>query len=862
MRAFIFTLVCVLMSVCNVHSQTNVLEIPIDVKLKNATLEELLLKIESVSDVKFNYVASLLPPNKQKYVFKKVPLAILLSQVLKPHQLTYTLMFGNSIVISPIQTSRKIGVFSGYVSDVNTGEKLINAFVIDLMTLQSTYTNEDGYYSLSLKEDSIKLMVAYVGYENQYKSVIWSKNQKIDFKLKGNFELDNQRISAYYPVDMKFKSDEFVIHSSTLKKIPMLFGESDVLKSLQLLPGVIAGNDGTIGLNVRGGGNEHNLFLLDDVPIYNPSHIYGFFSIFNSDVVKQVKLLKGGNSARYGGRLSSVIDIRTIDGNKERLKTQLSIGVLSSKISVDGPINKSKKTTLMFSARRSYLDLFTNLLNVANVFPTNSRYFFYDINAKISHQFSANHHVSISAYTGNDVSFINNEFSIKSPTQNLKEKDRQSIFWGNSLFSIRDYHLLHPKVSAWLNLAITNYEFGNGSEYQYEETRNNTIIENKFENRFVSNINDVITSYNVQYNVNSYLKIKSGLGFTRHAFARNIRSSTNAVNVPDFFESSNQFSFEYSAYSELHLQLRSNLDLNAGVYYAAFVTKNNVFNLPQPRLSVNYEPFPKFYLHYAYQRTSQFLHLLTNYSVGLPLDLWLPSTNKALPEFADLHSTGLKYSGVKGFEFGIESFAKKLYNVIDYKDQSSYLGSETNWEDKITIGNGMTRGLEFMVEKTKGKTSGWISYTLSKNTRQFNEINQGKPFLYKYDRRHQLSVLINHRFSSQVDCFVSWVYASGARITLPEEIYTVNNGISLSEVFVYGERNKYQMPANHRLDFSFNFKKNRKKYTRIFSAGVYNAYNRLNPFYVIPAFNVEGNRVFKAVSLFPVLPSVNYKIVF
>jgi hypothetical protein len=340
------------MNVCNVHSQTNDLKIPVDVKLKNATLEELLLKIESVSDVKFNYIASLLPATKQKYVFKKVPLAILLSQVLKPHQLTYTLMFGNSIVISPIQTSRKIGVISGYVSDVNSGEKLINAFVIDLMTLQSTYTNEDGYYSLSLKEDSIKLMVAYVGYENQYKSVVWSKNQKIDFKLKSNFELDNQRISAYYPVDIKFKSDEFVIQSTTLKKIPMLFGESDVLKSLQLLPGVIAGNDGTIGLNVRGGGNEHNLFLLDDVPIYNPSHIYGFFSIFNSDVVKQVKLLKGGNSARYGGRLSSVIDIRTIDGNKERLKTQLSIGVLSSKISVDGPISKSKKTTLMFSARR------------------------------------------------------------------------------------------------------------------------------------------------------------------------------------------------------------------------------------------------------------------------------------------------------------------------------------------------------------------------------------------------------------------------------------------------------------------------------------------------------------------------------
>lgn len=862
MRVLVFMLIYLGLNAINLYAQNNLLETNISVKLKNASLEELLLKVETIANVKFNYVSNILPKDKQKFVFKKVPLAIVLSQVLKPYQLTYSIMYGNSIIISPIKESKKIGVISGYVSDIQSGEKLINAFVVDLMTLQSTYTNQDGYYSLSLKEDSIKLMVAYIGYENQFKSVVWAKHQKIDFKLKGNFELDNQRVSAYFPVDIKFKSDEYVIHSSTLKKIPMLFGESDVLKSLQFLPGVIAGNDGTIGLNVRGGGNEHNLFLLDDVPIYNPSHIYGFFSIFNSDVVKQVKLIKGGKSARYGGRLSSVIDIRTIDGNKDKIKTQLSLGVLSSKISIDGPLNKSKKTTFMFTARRSYLDLLTNVFNFSRVLPTNSRYFFYDINTKITHHFNANHQISVGAYLGNDVSYINNDFSIKSPIQNLKEKDRQSIFWGNSLLSLRDYHVIHPKISAWFNFAVTNYEFGNSSNYLYEETKNNTVIENSFENRFVSKINDVIVSYNIQYDVNSKIKIKSGVGFTNHTFGTDIFSKTNALNVPDFTENTKLNSLEYSAYTEFNVNVLQNLNINAGLYYAAFVSNNNVYNLPQPRVSLNYEPFSNFNCHYAYQRTSQFLHLLTNYAVGLPLDLWLPSTNKALPEFADLHSSGIKYSGVQGLEFGVESYIKNLYNVIDYKDQSSYLGSETNWEDKIAVGNGISKGIEFMFEKTKGKTSGWMSYTLSKNTRQFDEINQGKPFLYKYDRRHQLSFLINHRFSSQVDCFLSWVYASGTRITLPEEIYTVNNGISLSEVFVYGERNKYQLPANHRLDFSFNFKKNRKKYTRVFSAGVYNAYNRLNPFYVIPAFNDKGNRVFKAVSLFPVLPSINYKIVF
>jgi hypothetical protein len=604
------------------------------------------------------------------------------------------------------------------------------------------------------------------------------------------------------------------------------------------------------------------LILLDDVPIYNASHLYGFFSVFNSDVVKNVKLVKGGMEARYNGRLSSVVDVRTIDGNKNKLKTQLSIGLLSSKITFDGPLNKSKKTTFFAAGRRTYFDLLGSAFNLSNALPVKTSYFFYDVNGKISHRFNNSHQVSFSIYNGNDNSYVNNTFSLKNPNLFIKERDRQNVYWGNQIMSLRYHHVWHPKITAWFNLSSTAYNFGNENLYQYTENTDTTRYENRIENSLKSSLNDWIVSYNLEFNLSQKIAFKAGLGAIQHNFSRKILFEDDNNIIPEYTDNSIEKSSEVNSYMDFKYDVKKWMQFNAGVQLTIFAIGQKTLYLPQPRINITLPLMKKIQTNFTYQRTAQFLHLLTGQNLGIPLDLWLPSTNKALPEFSDALSFDLNYN-IGSFDVRLGVFNKFLYNVIDYKDQSNYIGTTSNWDEKIEVGRGWAKGLELMIEKKVGKTNGWLSYTWSKNERQFNGINKGQIFPFRFDRRHQFAILINHQVNSKFDCFATWTYASGSRITLPESYYNVTDPrFNNQQIFIYGERNKYQLPANHRLDFGVNFKRFYKKYSTILSLGVYNAYNQFNPFYVIPSFNDKGERIFEGISLFPVLPSINYKIIF
>jgi outer membrane cobalamin receptor len=843
-------------------AQDEVLDQKISLNLKQANLEEVFLKIESKLSVKFSYVQKNLKPTRINYRFKNEPLRVVLNAVLKPQNLNYVLMYGNVIVITPLNSTTPKFNISGYVYDQETGEKLIGALVYNNRTFQSCFTNQDGYYSMQLSKDTMYMNIEFVGFEKGVLNVYLDRNLQIDIGLHGNLEYAPQRVTGAYGTGIEAKSDGFVLNSKTIKRIPLLFGESDVLKSLLLLPGVISGNDGTTHLNIRGGGSEHNLILLDDVPIYNASHLYGFFSVFNSDVVKNVKLIKGGMEARYSGRLSSVIDVRTIDGNKNKLKTQLSIGLLSSKISLDGPIGKSKKTTFFVAARRTYFDLIGAAFNLSNALPVKTSYFFYDINGKITHRFNPSHQLSVSFYNGNDNSFVNNTFSLKNPNNEIKEKDRQNVFWGNQIMSIRYHHVWHPKLTAWLNISRTAYNFGNENTYQYSENTDSTKYENTLSNSLRSSLNDWIVSYNLEYKLNKSLAFKSGLGAIQHNFNRRITFKDDNNIVPQYSDNSREQSLELNSYADINYEVKNRLIINTGIQLTAYNIGKEFVYMPQPRVNMIIPLVKNLQLYSNYQRTTQFLHLLTGYNLGIPIDLWLPSTEKALPEFSDAFSADLNYDFRK-FNFRVGVFNRFLYNVIDYKDQSNYLGTTSNWDEKIEVGKGWAKGFELMIEKKVGKTNGWMSYTWSKNERQFSGINNGSIFPFKFDRRHQFAVLINHQLNQKFDFFVTWTYASGSRVTLPESFYNVTDPrFNSQQIYIYGERNKYQMPDNHRLDFGVNYKRFFKTYSTILSVGVYNAYNRFNPFYVLPSFNSKGERIFEGISLFPILPSINYKITF
>lgn len=846
-------------------SQSDILGRKISCKIKQKSIPEILKEIESKAGVSFNYNLKIIPEGKFNLTAKNEELNVVLVKLLHPHKLIFSLLYGNYIVINKSEKTDRFTV-SGYVYDETSGEKLIGVTVYNVYDLKNTTTNQDGYYSLTLISDSVKLRFSQYPFVSKSYSLLLNSNMSLNVEMKENpLILPAFRVTSGPENQINHKPDEINLSSRNMKRLPFLFGETDVLKGLQLLPGISSGNDGTIGLNIRGGGPDQNLILLDDVPIYNPSHIYGFFSVFNSDVIKDVKLLKGGMSARYSGRLSSVIDVRTKDGNNKKINTQISAGLLSSKLTIDGPLGKKKKTTFILSGRRSFFDLFYDLYSNKNVFksinPLRTGYYFYDANGKINHAFSDKHQISFGFYVGGDNVFIRNSFSLKDPEKVIKEKDAQNVFWGNGVYSFRDHHVWTPKVSGRLNLSFSKYNFGNKSNYEYSESNDSVQLENAYNYEFESIIRNSIASYHIEAKVFDWLTLKTGLGGIYHQFQRRIFSSDKIINQS---KTENRVSnaMEMNAYGEMALKVSRNAELNVGLNGSRFNLATNSYNLYQPRLSANYKLSKSMNLHVGYQKTNQFLHLLTSTNSGMPLDLWLPSTDKIKPEQSKMLSGGINFA--KGdFIFNLEAFNKSMDGIIEYKDQANYIGSDVDWESKVTTGKGIAYGYEFLAEKRNGNTQGWISYTLSWNYRKFNDINGGKMYPYKYDRRHNFAFFVNHNFNRNIDASLSWVFTTGANYTLPEQVYFIGSGLSPQNViYVYGERNNYKFPNYHRLDFGVNFKKYHKRYYRIISIGAYNVYNRLNPFYITPAYNQSGDRVFEAVSLFPVLPSINYKIQF
>jgi outer membrane cobalamin receptor len=865
-KGAIFFVFVICFAFTSVFAQADVLDKKISLKVKKQTIPQILKLIEEKAQVNFSYNVKIIPEGVFNLNVRNEELNVILVTLLQPHKLSFSVLFGNNIVISKPEKKIVRYTVSGYVFDEITGEKMIGVTVYNFFNLIGTHTNQDGFYSLTLPSDSILLVYSTVGFKTNSHGMQLKANTSLNMNLNTENEFPNFIVTSKPDNETNFKPDEFHLNGRTFKQLPVLFGESDVLKSLQLLPGVSSGNDGTIGLNIRGGGPDQNLILLDDVPVYNPSHIYGFFSVFNSDVVKDVKLMKGGISSRYAGRLSSVIDVRTLDGNTKKLKVQASIGVLSSKLAIDGPIDKKKKTTILLAARRSYFDVLNSLANV-NYFnnrysPLRSGYFFYDANGKINHKFNDKHNLSLSFYTGMDNSFIRNSFSTKDPEKVIRERDRQNVFWGNKIYSLRYHHILGPKMSAWVNLSYSSYNFGNESNYEYTESSDSLKIENSYSYRFISQIENTILTYNIEYKPLDWLSIKAGTGAVLHEFDRNINSSSNNIQQNQVATSTKLRAFESNGYVDVMWKLRRKFTINTGVHYSQFNLQSTSYSLPQPRVSFNYKPVKNLLFHGAYQRTMQFLHLLTNANIGMPIDLWLPSTKRVSPENANMISGGLSYT--RGdYLLNLEGFNKNMNNIIEYKEQANYIGSDNDWEDKITTGRGWAYGMELLAEKRNGKTRGWVSYTLSWNYRQFDQINNGKVFPYKYDRRHNIACLISHEFNKNIDASVSWMFTTGANFTLPEQVYYINSGLQPNNViYVYGDRNNYKFPNYHRLDFGVNFKKFRNRYSRIFSVGAYNVYNRLNPFYINPAYNDKGERIFEAISLFPVLPSINYKIIF
>lgn len=754
---------------------------------------------------------------------------------------------------------------SGYIQDEKTAERLISATIFEINKNKGATSNNYGFYSLTLSEGEVDLFASFVGYQTTSLKFSLKKDTIINFNLNPSLSLDEVVIVAKKTpkIEERAQMSQISIPISSIEKIPTILGENDVLKTLQLLPGVQGGTEGMNGVYVRGGSPDQNLVILDGVPVYNVSHLLGFLSVFNTDAIKNVSLTKGGFPARFGGRLSSVIEINMKEGNKKEFHGEGAIGLLSSRLTIEGPIIKDK-TSFMISGRRNYFDIIAKpIIKKAakkNGNALDLSTYFYDLNAKVNHKFNQKHSIYLSAYLGSDVF----KTDVKENDKNSEDFYRTTagIDWGNLITALRWNYKINSKLFANTTLTYSKFNF----DFEAGEEDLNEGEHNKFEAKYKSGIYDVAGKIDFDYIPNPDHHIRFGFGNTYHTYNPGALALKGDFDEEDFETLNNQkkeYSNEYFGYIEDELKF-GKLKANIGLHASGFTIGNKTYSSLQPRLGLRYLVNKKWSLKASYASMAQYINLLTNESIGLPTDLWVPSTERIKPQTSWQAAFGVATTFKNDLEFSVEGYYKEMDNVISYKEGASFFNVEENWEDKITQGKGTAYGLEVLLQKKRGKTTGWIGYTLAWNNRQFNDINSGKEYPFKFDRRHDFELVAIHKFSDRIHLSGTWVYSTGNAISLTEATYTSfdQNGY-LEPISIIGEKNSYRMSSYHRLDLGLEFVKKTSWGERAWIFGVYNAYMRSNPFYVYLGENFDTNKKqYRQVSLIPLVPSVSYRFKF
>lgn len=766
---------------------------------------------------------------------------------------------------------------SGYIRDGASGESLIGANVWDRNSSSGTSTNAFGFYSLTLPADSVRLLTSYVGYGPQQISFSLEKDTVINFSLAGDALLDEIVISAQDADKIQEISQmsSISVPLEQIKNLPALLGEVDVLKTLQLLPGVQSGNEGTSGLYVRGGGPDQNLILLDGVPVYNASHLFGFFSVFNADAINHVELIKGGFPARYGGRLSSVIDISMKEGNMKEFHGEGSIGLVASKLTLEGPIINDK-TSFIVSGRRTYIDLLARpLIRAQTDGDETVGYYFYDLNAKLNHRFSDRDRLYLSAYLGDDRFYARyrGDYEVQEGIR-LQDENEAGLNWGNLTSALRWNHTYTPKLFSNLTLTYSRYRFNISEEYRNEiyDFEEQQVEVDQGLSRYLSGIEDLGAKIDFDYLPSPRHFVRFGGSAIHHTFrpgALNIRFEDNfAEDALDTLIGSQQTrAVELFTYIEDDFELSSRLKINAGLHLSAFLVNGEQYVSLQPRIAARYLISDEMSLKASYVQMAQFIHLLTNSGIGLPTDLWVPATEQIKPQRAQQFALGIARNLPGKFELSLEGYYKDMYNLIEYKEGASFINVNQDWQTKVAVGDGRSYGAELLLQKKEGRTTGWLGYTLSWTDRQFAELNFGKRFPYKYDRRHDLGIALVHKWREKIDLSMSWVYGTGNAVSLPTAVYRGRNewdGNINESVYYYGDRNSYRMRAFHRLDASITFNKKTRWGERDWVLGIYNVYSRRNPFYIYlqEGFADGEESRFRQVSLFPIIPSFSYRFKF
>lgn len=774
------------------------------------------------------------------------------------------------------QTPRARVTVSGHITDKASGETLIGAGVIT--DGAGAATNTYGFYTLTIPQGKgVSLKYSYVGYDDVTLTLDLLRDTTVNVALKANSELKEAVVSAQRESGiMATKMSAIEIPMNMIKNTPVLFGEADVLKTIQLMPGVQSGAEGFSGIYVRGGGPDENLLLLDGISLYNAEHMLGLFSIFQPEAVKKVTLYKGSFPARYGGRTSSIIDVRTNDGNLHETHGTVGVGVLCDKFHLEGPIAKGR-TAYSISARGMHTFLFDGILRAAKV-PAN--YYFFDMNGKLTHRFSDRDRLFLNAYYGRDIFHFmeEDEYEITGGSNEYRKyDDKTHIRWGNLLTSARWNHVFNGRLFSNATVAFTDYRMRMG--YTTSEKSQDTKYFYKYKFDYGSGIRDLTAKIDFDYTPAPRHIIKFGGEYVNHAYIPETYTTVEKENdkgqmVTDTTytnkKEKNRLGHEMSFYIEDDFTIGEWLTLNPGVHLAMFLTSGRTYWSPEPRMSAKVDFGKGVSVKAAYSRMAQYVHLLSSAQITLPIDLWVPITRNIKPVTADQYSLGLYYNGLPGWEFSVEGYWKDMHNVLEYKDGVTFMASSQSWEDNVVMGDGRAYGVEVFIQKTIGKTTGWLGYTLAKSDRVFSNglINNGERYPYRYDRRHNISLVVNQQLGKKWDLSAVWTFATGGTTTIPEResIVMLPDG-TFTQIDYAPHRNNYRLPPSHRLNIGVNYHKRLRRGESIWNFGVYNAYNRLNPNFVYYKADTKGDSEsslytrkakLKSVTILPIIPSFSY----
>lgn len=855
-------------------------EVIIDYSCLNKTLREVLFDISEEANTTIAFQEEIMPGDSIiNFSVKKQEVGVVLDYLLERHHVKYRIV-GSQIVLFKDQfykSDDKITI-SGYLRDLESGESLISANIYLYDKTTGTISNDYGFYSFTVPKGVQRIYYSYLGYNMAIKELSLYQDTIVDVELDPRIQLNEIVITEkrIVPVPEPERAGVEILPLERLNSFLPVGGEPDVMRLAYTLPGVTSGADGFGGMSVRGGSTNQNLILFDGIPVYNADHLFGLFSIFNSNVIKNAKLYKGAFPSHYSGRLSSVLDIRTREGNNQKFGGDVSVGLLTGKVSLEGPIQKGR-SSFLFSARRTTVDPWLNslndLLNTNPLVERSTAIRFYDLNGKLNFSIGKSSKLFLSYYQGSD-NFDNSSIT-DNETRTVRDIDELSWDSGNTLMSLRWTSKLSSKSFLNISLYSSEHQFNSFDHDRVEVFNDQALTSAVYDAGYYrTNINDKGLKIDVDFIPSPRHVFKLGAGYIKHTFSPqfifsdqtdNIVEMRDAITSSDLENVIDDFSLEADElefYIEDEIRLGEHTSLNLGVNQLV-VSSGKTYYITQPRMLFR-TGTAKYNLKLSYGMMGQFLHSLSNTGLGVPTDIWLPSTEILAPERSWTASIGNFYSFNSRSTVGLEFFYKQLDNVTRYGTGVLRVSQNSGWENRIPVGQGESYGSEFSLRcDILKKTRLNLGYTLSWSFRQYDAI-QAEKFRFRYDRRHVINASLTHKFNENIEFSSNFEYGSGTPITIPSRVsynYT-DEDRNLTRVRVLDQINNAELPAYHRLDIGFNFYNKYKWGRSKLTLGVYNVYNKVNPLYIDEIVNTDFSIRYEQFYLFKILPTFSYNLTF